>query len=234
VPSKLAFVTGASKGIGRAVALEAANCGLDVIITGRNKEDLKSLKDEISRKGQHCYNFSVDLNNFNEIEKLEKDVTNSKRKISLLVHSAGVAQVGCIREMSIEDWEMNIKTNLTAPFIITQKLLPLMVSKSHIIFINSVAGRQSFPEWSSYCASKFGLKAFADCLRSEITSDNIKVTTIFPASVDTPMQDSLPYDWDRTKMLKPKDVAKAVMHCFSQPNDIQIKEFDIENCAGTF
>jgi len=234
VPSKLAFVTGASKGIGIATALEAASSGLDVIITGRNKSELDGLEKEINQTGQKWYNFSADLNNLNDIDKLVSDIINLNRKISLLVHSAGVAKVGSIREMNIENWDIIIKTNLTAPFIITQKLLPLMESNSHFIFINSVAGKQSFPEWSSYCASKFGLKAFADSLRSEVAADGIKVTTIFPASVDTPMQDSLPYDWDKSKMLRANDVARAVMHCFSQPENVQIKELDIESNAGTF
>jgi len=234
VPSKLILVTGASKGIGRATVLEAAKSGLDVIITARNQEELKSLEVEINQIGQKCYNFSADLNNLDEIEKLEKDVKNLNQKISLLVHSAGVAKIGSVKDMTIEDWQMNIRTNLTTPFILTQKILPLMEAKGHIIFINSVAGKQSFPEWSSYSASKFGLKAFADSLRSEVASDGIKVTTIYPASVDTPMQDSLPYDWDKSKMLRSSDVARAVIHCYSQPENVQIKELDIENSAGTF
>lgn len=232
--SKLAFVTGASKGIGRATALEAVNSGLDVIITGRNKDELSSLENEIIKSGQKCYNFSADLNNFDSIDNLSTKLNKLDRKISLLVHSAGIAKVGAVKDMNIEDWELNMKTNLTAPFLLTQNLLPLMDTKSHIIFINSVAGRQSFPEWSSYCASKVGLKAFADSLRAEVAADGIKVTTIFPASVDTPMQDSLPYDWDKSKMLQSKDVARAVIHCFSQPENVQIKELDIENNAGTF
>jgi len=234
VPSKLAFITGASKGIGRAVALEAANSGLDVIITGRNQGELKILENEIIQTGQQCYNFSADITNYENVEKLITKIKNVDRNISLLVHSAGVARVGDVKNMSFEDWELNLKTNLTAPFNLTQKLLPLMESKSHIVFINSVAGKQTFPEWSSYCASKFGLKAFADSLRSEIAPVGIKVTTIYPASVDTPMQDSLPYDWDKTKMLQAEDVAKAVMHCYFQPDNVQIKEFDIENNSGTF
>jgi short-subunit dehydrogenase len=234
MPSKLALVTGASKGIGRAIAFEAASSGLDVIITGRNKNDLKKLENEVTKTGQKCFNFTADLNNVSEMENLVNKVKNLNRKISLLVHCVGVARVGLVSDMSIEDWNLNINTNLTAPFFLTKNLLPLMAAKSHIIFINSVGGRQTFPEWSSYSASKFGLKAFADSLRSEVAGAGIKVTTVFPASVDTPMQDSLPYNWDRKKMLHAKDVAKSVIHCFSQPDNVMIKELDIENSAGTF
>ena len=234
MPTKLALVTGASKGIGKAVALEAAVSGLDVIITGRNNNDLNILETEISKSGQQHFNFAADLNNMSELEGLVNRIKELDRKISLIVHSAGIAKVGLIKDMSIEDWNLNINTNLNAPFFLTKNLLSMMESGGHIIFINSVGGRQTFPEWSSYSASKFGLKAFADSLRSEVAADGIKVTTIFPASVNTPMQDSLPYDWDRTKMLKAKDVAKSVIHCFSQPDNVMIKELDIENNAGTF
>jgi NADP-dependent 3-hydroxy acid dehydrogenase YdfG len=234
MPSKLAFITGASKGIGRATALHAAKAGMDVIITGRNKDDLKSLESEINQTGQMCFNFPADINNTDEINFLCTEIKKTNIKISLIVHSAGVSRVASVKEMNLQDWQLNLQSNLTAPFILTQKLLPVMKSDGHIIFINSIAGRQSFPEWSSYCASKFGLKAFADSLRNEIAADGIKVTTIYPAAVDTPMQDSLPYDWDRTKMLQSEDVARAVMYCFSQREDVQIKELDIENNAGTF
>jgi NADP-dependent 3-hydroxy acid dehydrogenase YdfG len=234
LPSNLAFITGASKGIGKTTALEAAKAGLDVIITGRNENDLQSLENEIKRCGQKCYNFTADLTDIHQIENLISEVNNLGRKISLLVHSAGVAKVATVKEMKLEDWELNLSANLTAPFILTQKLLPIMESGGHIIFINSVSGRQVFPEWSSYCASKYGLKAFADSLRLEIANTGIKVTTIYPAAVDTPMQDALPYNWDKSKMLQARDVARAVIYCFSQPNDVQIKELDIENNAGTF
>jgi len=234
VHSKLVLTTGASKGIGRAIALEAARSGLDAIITGRNEDELKNLENEINQTGQTCYNLPADINNIKEIESLTEKIKKQNYKISLLVHSAGVAKVGSVKELNLEDWDLNLRTNLTAPFILTQKLLPLIDSTGHIIFINSVAGKQSFADWSSYCASKFGLKAFADSLRSEVAADGIKVTTIFPASVDTPMQDALPYDWDKSKMLQAKDVARAVLHCYLQPKDVQIKELDIENNAGTF
>ncbi|MFC2088693.1 SDR family oxidoreductase, partial [Calditrichota bacterium] len=224
MPSKLAFITGASKGIGRAVAMEAAASGLDVIITARNETELNSLAKEIESKDKQCYVFKADLNLLSEVENLLTEVKKINQQISLLVHSAGVAKVGLVKDMSIEDWQLNLKSNLTAPFLLTQKLLPAMDKNSQIVFINSVAGRQSFPEWSSYCATKYGLKAFADSLRQEVAADEIRVTTIFPASVDTPMQDSLPYDWDRTKMLQTKDVAKAVMYCYNQSDSVLIKE----------
>ena len=111
--SKLAFITGASKGIGRAIALETANSGLDVIITARNVDELKSLENEVSNSGQKCYNLPAELNNVESINNLTNQIQNLNQKISLLVHAAGVAKVGSVKEMSLEDWDLNLKTNLT-------------------------------------------------------------------------------------------------------------------------
>ncbi len=234
MPSNLAFITGASKGIGRATALEAASWGLDVFVTARNEEELKSLSKSVNGIGQKCYYKAADLNISSEVINLVSEVINLKRPISLMVHAAGVAKVGPVNKMSLADWQININTNLTAPFFLTNKLLQLMSEKGHIFFINSVAGKQTFPDWSSYCASKFGLKAFADSFRQEVAPQGIKVTSIYPASVDTPMQDSLPYDWDRSKMLQVDDVARAIIFCYSQPDSVVIKDLEIENNAGIF
>jgi NADP-dependent 3-hydroxy acid dehydrogenase YdfG len=136
--------------------------------------------------------------------------------------------------MSLADWRRVIDVNLTAPFMLTQKILPLMKKDSQFVFINSVGGRQTFPEWSAYCSYKFGLKAFADTLRQEVAKRGIKVTTLFSASVDTVMHSELPYNWDRSKMLKPKDVANALVYLLNQSPEVVIKEMDIENIAGTF
>ncbi len=234
MPSNLAFITGASKGIGRATALEAASWGLDVFVTARNEEELKSLSKSIDEIGQKCYYKTVDLNNSSEVTNLISEVINLNRPISLMVHSAGVAKIGSVNNMTLADWQLNINTNLTAPFFLSSKLLHLIAENGHVFFINSVAGKQTFPDWSSYCASKFGLKAFADSFRQEVAPQGIKVTSIFPASVDTPMQDSIPYDWDRSKMLRVDDIARAIIFCYSQPDSVVIKDLEIENNAGTF
>jgi len=152
----------------------------------------------------------------------------------MVIHNAGTARVGKIEEMPASDWRRVIDVNLTAPFFLTQKVLPLMKSGSQFVFINSVAGRQSFPEWAAYSASKHGLKALADTLRLEVAEKGIRVTTLYPSSVDTLLHDDLPYDWERSKMLKPRDVANAVAYLLKQPDNITINELDIENCAGKF
>jgi NADP-dependent 3-hydroxy acid dehydrogenase YdfG len=234
VHSKLALITGASKGIGNKTALVLAESGLEIFITARNKVELKSLQEQINSIKGSCSYCAADLNHVNEVDNLIEKIKRKDKLISLMVHAAGVANVGTIKELTIEKWRNTIETNLTAAFFLTQKCIPLMERGSLIIFINSVAGKSIFPEWSAYSASKFGLKAFADTLREELKPEGIRVTTIFPSSVDTSLHDNLPYDWDRSKMLRAEDISNTILHCYKQPSFVCINELDLENFSGTF
>jgi short-subunit dehydrogenase len=234
VRSKVALITGASKGIGRAVALALAGEDLQVLITGRDENDLQQLKREIAKSGGNCSYITADLNDKKSVGKLTEKISTAGGNLSLLVHSAGIARVGPVSELSLEAWQESLSINLTAPFYLTRNCLPFMSRGSMILFINSVAGRSGFPEWSAYSAAKSGLAAFADALRQEIQPQGIKVVSIFPASVATPMQDKLPYDWDRSKMLSANQVAEIVRICYKQPEQVLLKNVDIENIAGTF
>jgi NADP-dependent 3-hydroxy acid dehydrogenase YdfG len=230
----IAIVTGASKGIGRSIAKKLSQSGFFVLAIARNINELQSLIKEIyAADGQAEYS-ATDLQNDEQLHELSEKISEKKAKIGVLVHSAGVAKVGSVKTMSAAEWNETINTNLTVPFKLTQLCMPHLKENATIFFINSVAGRQTFQDWSAYCASKWGLKAFADSLRQELTGQSIKVTSVFPSSVDTPLQDNLPYEWDREKMLKADDVADAMIHCLAQSEHVQIKEIDLENLAGTF
>ena len=214
--SKAAIITGASKGIGRATALEFAKSGLEIFATARNKPELENLKEDIQKLGGVCSYRVADLTVEVEVDHFVKQIIKKYGKISVLVHSAGIAHVGSVSKFPISSWHDTMNINLTAPFLLTQKCLPYLDANANIFFINSTAGKNPFADWSAYCASKFGLKAFTDCLRNELQPKGIKVTSIFPASVDTPMQDKIPYNWDRSKMLKANDIAQAILNCYKQ------------------
>jgi NADP-dependent 3-hydroxy acid dehydrogenase YdfG len=232
VHSPKALITGSTKGIGRATAMALSKAGLHIIATGRNTKELDTLKKEITAQNGTCDIFSLDLTNSDELSTLTDRI--GTQSLSLLVHCAGVALVGKIEEMNLNAWRNVLETNLTIPFILTQKCLPAMKPGSRIIFINSVGGKMAFPEWAAYCAAKHGLRALADVLRTEVAEKGIQVTSIFPTSVDTPMQAGLPYDWDRSKMLKAEDVARMIVNVYREPDNVVIKEIDLENPAGIF
>jgi 3-oxoacyl-[acyl-carrier protein] reductase len=232
--SDLALITGASKGIGRATALALAREGVHVLATARTDSELQTLCDEISAAGGTSEYLVADIAQTSEIDRLISEIQKRGKNLNFLLHSAGVARVGQIADMSESDWENSLRMNLTVPFLLTQKCLSLMENGSKIVFINSVAGRTTFPEWAAYSASKFALKALADTLRQEVQSRGISITSVYPSSVDTPMQDQLPYDWERKKMLRPEDVAKVIVQIYRQPQNVCVKEIDVENAAGTF
>ncbi len=232
--SKLAVVTGASRGIGATISRLLAEEGLGVLMLARSSQGLGGVAGYIQSEGGYAIPLPTDLNKQEDIEEVVKYVDDFKGDLSLVVHNAGYASVGKIADYQWEEWEKTLSLNLSAPFRLTQKLLPRMKKGGQFIFINSVAGKTPFPEWSAYSAAKYGLKAFADTLRKEVSPQGIRVTTIFPSSVDTTMHDQLPYGWDRSKMLKSTEVAKAVLYCLHQPSDISIKELDLENISGTF
>jgi short-subunit dehydrogenase len=234
VPSNLALITGASKGIGRATAFALARQGMEVFITARSESQLQSITAEIQSNGISCSYFIADLGDINQISELAEHIKSKNKKISLLVHCAGVAYVAPLQKLPLAKWQKTLDINLTAPFYLTQKCLPLLEDGSRIIFINSIAGKTTFTDWSAYCVSKYGLKALADTMRQELQPRGIKVTSIYPASVDTPWHDQLGHDWDRTKMLNPDNVAAAIVSCYLQPQNVMIKEIDLENMAGTF
>jgi NADP-dependent 3-hydroxy acid dehydrogenase YdfG len=234
VRDDLALISGASKGIGRSTAIMLADLGFTILATARNRQDLQNLQAEIRENGGKCEYLCTDLSAAAGIRKIT-DLTKSIQKpLSILVHCAGMAKVGKIESYSEKAWKETLAINLTAPFLLTKACIPILGKPSHIFFINSVAGKQVFTEWGAYAVSKWGLRALADTLRLELAGSGIKVTSIFPSSVDTTLHDNLPYKWDRRQMLRDTDVAKAIILCFQQSDKIQVREIDLENLAGTF
>ena len=233
-PSNLAMVTGASKGIGAAVARTLSEHGFAVLLIARDAQALSQVAGYIQAEGGTAFAVAADLSRPEQADDVLRAVRQTGLELKIVVHNAGMARVAPVAQMALKDWEDLIRLNLTAPFVLTQKLLPLLRYGSQIVFINSIGGRQAFPEWSAYCASKFGLRAFADSLREEVKERGIRVTSIFPGAVDTPLHDDQPYDWDRAKMMKPADVAAAVLYCAQQPPNIRINEIELESSSGRF
>jgi len=231
---KWAVVTGASRGIGQATAFALSDQEYGVLLLARSQDDLRQTVSGIREQGGKAHYLSVDLSNPAEIVDSQGFFAPFAGKIKLVVHNAGIAKVGRIRDMNLDDWQTVQDVNVRAPFLLTRQLLPLMAQNSQFVFINSIAGKQSFAEWGAYCASKYALKALADTLRAELAPEGIRVTSIFPSAVDTPLQDQLPYDWDRNKMMRTDDVVRAIVFCAGQPAKMSINELYLEDSAGTF
>jgi 3-oxoacyl-[acyl-carrier protein] reductase len=207
---KVAVITGGSKGIGKAIAFALGGLGCRVVITARNEPELQKAADEISALGIEVFPVKTDVRKLKEVESLVQRVQDRWGAPQFLVNNAGIGKFEEVVSMKEEDFRATIETNLFGVFYCTRGFLPGMIAQQqgHIINISSLAGKNTFPSGSAYCASKHGLIAFSECLMLEVRQHKIKVTTICPGTVQT---DFSPEAKAKTWALTSEDVAKAVI-----------------------
>ncbi|MEP7326548.1 MAG: SDR family oxidoreductase [Gemmatimonadota bacterium] len=219
---KVAVVTGASRGIGRAVAAGLAGAGATVVRLARSLAD--------GEDGLY-YDLTCDLTDSALRKRATDEVLAEFGPPHILVNNAGGFLLRLFEETSVEDFEEQIQLNLVAPFAITRALLPAMrqAGRGHIVTIGSVADHLAFPENAAYAASKYGLRGLHETLAAEYRGSGLKLTLVSPGATDTGLWD--PFDPDhrvgftpREKMLKVEDVAEAVMFALTQPGRVQVDE----------
>ena len=205
-----ALVTGAGRGIGRAIAIALAREGACVTAVARTAEELDSLVGEIEEAGGRGLAFAGDLRN----PSFPADAVNAAVErfngLQVLVNNAGIGFFGNVAETRDEDWQSVIDTNLTAVFRLTRAALPHLARRGgHVFMISSLAGSNPNPGMAAYAASKAALDHFARCLMLEVRSRGIKVTTLAPGSVDTTFGGA--EGGDTSWMLSPEDIAQALV-----------------------
>lgn len=187
--NKIAFITGATAGIGEACAKKLAKIGFDLIISGRRKENLKILEQELTVNYQvKVLSIELDVRNQKEVESKINSLPEDWRKIDLLLNNAGLAVgVSPIQEGIIDDWERMIDTNLKGLLYVTRAISPLMIDrkKGQIINISSIAGKEVYPGGNVYCATKHAVDAVTKGMRIDLLPHNIKVCSLAPGMVDT-------------------------------------------------
>ena len=209
----LALVTGASKGIGNAIAKALANEGIDLVINSRSIHDLELLKTEILtlHPNLHIDIFRADLSVANEVDDLIDFIIQKNLYLDILVNNAGIYQPGMIIDGPDGFLEQMMNTNFYSIFRLTRGLLPKLIrQKSGYIFnMCSVAGLDPYPGGSLYCISKFALQGFSRCLREELKSTGIKVSTIYPGATwsDSWKGVNLPME----RLMQANDVAQVII-----------------------
>jgi len=215
---KVSIVTGAGRGIGRAIALALGRAGSRVLLTARTESELAAVKEEIARADGAAEYFPADLTVDADIDRLIEFSLKPAGAIDVLVNNAGWGKTAPIMKARIEDWDQTVRTNLRAPMILAKAVLPMMVEKraGAIVNIASVAAKAGERNVAAYSASKFGLRGFTQSLFEEVREYGIKVAAILPGFVDTPL---IPQGAkiDRSKMIKPEDVAEAVLFVLNSP-----------------
>ncbi len=215
-PDEVVVVTGAGKGIGKEIAFEFAKEGLLVAICARTLENIKKVEKDIKERGGKALALACDVGDEKEVQKFMNKVSENGN-IKVLVNNAGIAFTGPVSSLDSSKWEETIRVNLTGAFLVTKYALKFMDEGSHIFNIASNAAKTGFPNWSAYCASKFGLLGFTNALREEVRGLGIKVTAIIPGPTDTPLWDGITGEWDREKMINPEDVARMIVNVYKQP-----------------
>lgn len=209
---QVALVTGASRGIGRAVALRLAQAGATTVLAARTIADLHTVADELQKSGHETLVIPTDVTNDQQLDALVQVSIARFGQIDILVNNAGGGTPHTpIAKAHVSDWEWTLRTNLWATMYLTRLVLPYMIQRraGAIINIGSLAGLTGKAGESAYAAAKFGVRGFSQALFEEVREFGIKVCTIHPGFVDTAL---IPPNRrvDRDKMISPQDVADAV------------------------
>ncbi len=203
VEGRVALVTGASQGIGRACALLLASSGAKVALCARNQEKLDQLEGEISHSGGEAAAFKLDVSREDEIKAVIKAVVAKFGKLDILVNNAGITRDQLVMRMKRADWDDVINTNLTAPFLLTQAAIGSMLKQrwGRIINITSIFGQIGQAGQANYASSKAGLIGLTMAVAREVGSRNITVNAVSPGFIETAMTEILPAEL-KENMLK--------------------------------
>ena len=222
--AKVALITGASRGIGLAIARSLAAMGAKLALCARDPGKLIAVAAEFERQGIPVLAVPADVSLAAAIAPLVQKTEQSLGPIEVLINNAGIGVFGPIQEASEANWDAVLDTNLKSVFLLTRAVAPGMIARrsGHIVNIASLAGKNAFAGGAIYCASKWGLLGLTECMAEDLRPHGIRVSAVCPGSVATDF--SPPSKKDPSKMLQPEDVAHAVEMILTQAPQSFISE----------
>lgn len=229
---RVAVVTGASSGIGKAIAVSLAAHGALLCLAARRLEKLEEVA-EYARSTTSCVkSYRVDLMSDREVLAFAACLKQDFGHVDILVHSAGGISMGRLDNAPVEDFDWQYKINVRAPYILTQALLPMMRScQGQIVFINSSVGLNARANVGQYAATKHALKAIADSLREEVNVDGLRVLSLFLGRTSSPMQAAVHGMEHRAyqpeRLMQPEDVASVVINALNLPRTAEVTDISI-------
>ncbi|MBU6185845.1 MAG: SDR family oxidoreductase [Synechococcales bacterium] len=235
-PYPVALITGASSGIGKAIAFSFAKAGIHLALVSRSKERLEQLATQLTPTGITVKTYAVDLSVVSEVKDKIATIGAELEPLSILVNNAGMGYTADLLNTPCQDWQKVLDLNLTSVFQCIQGVLPGMRDRQHgtIVNISSIAGHQAFSGWGAYCVSKAALISLSKVLAVEERKHGIRVTTVCPGAVNTPIWDSdtVHVNFDRSTMLTPEVVANVVLQAVQLPQEFVIEELTVMPTAG--
>jgi NADP-dependent 3-hydroxy acid dehydrogenase YdfG len=224
---KVAVVTGASSGLGRHFAEALIDRGAHVFGLARSTDTLNTLRD---KWGDRFHPVACDVRDEDQVDAAFDTVRDEGGRIDVLINNAGLAQFGPVDEQSAEEWDVQQDTNVRGVFLCTRAAVPTMKQQNadegfggHIVNIASIAGLLGNPNISAYNASKFAVRGFSEAIMKELRDDGIKVSCVYPGSIETNFFDVAGVDMTDNP-LQPEDVTETVMHLIEMPNNHLISE----------
>jgi len=224
------LVTGATEGIGRATALALGRAGYRVGICSRSIEKVEATLAELRAQGVTAAGAAADVADPDQVRHLVDQVRGALGEIEVLVNNAGVLIARPIDELTLEDWDVTMATNLRSLYLTTRLVLPGMRTRRQgtIVNVASLAGRNGFVGGSAYSASKHAVLGFSRSLMLEVRKDNVRVIAICPGSVATGMlRNQAMLKPDHERILRPEDVAASILHVLALPTGALVSELDI-------
>jgi NAD(P)-dependent dehydrogenase (short-subunit alcohol dehydrogenase family) len=235
---KVAVITGASGGIGEALAIQLAREGARLMLNGRSADKLGLVAEKARDLSPGVEVFAADLAEDDQVRALADRALSVFGGVDVLIHSAGLFVGGSLAATPVEDLDRQYRVNVHSPYLLTQALLPsLLARQGQVVFVNSGAGYNTARAgWVGYAASKHALRAVADGLREEVNKQGVRVLTVFPGRTASAMQEEVhrfegrPYDPGR--FLQPGDVAAMVLNALALPRTAEVTDIHVRPMRG--
>ncbi|HTI92276.1 MAG TPA: 3-ketoacyl-ACP reductase [Puia sp.] len=224
---KNALITGAGKGIGKAMAIALAAEGVNLALIARTEKDLRALAQELKPSGVKVEFATADVSSREQVDLAVEQLTKALGPLDILINNAGIGQFGKFMELSPEEWEQIVKINLFGPYYVTRAILPSMLERQtgDIVNVSSTAGQKGAPLTSAYSASKFGLIGMSESLMLEVRKSNIRVFTLTPSTIATDMSINLKLtDGNPEKVMQAEDFAELVVSQLKLNRRVVVKD----------
>ena len=229
---RTAVITGASRGIGRAITLGLALPDTTLCLVGRNLDVLQAVASDCERSGARARCYRADLTSDDDLRELSSRLQAECLAIDMLIHSAGLIAVGSVEHAGLEEFDLQYQTNVRAPFALTQALLPqLKLRCSHVVFINSTVGVKARGNVAQYAATKHALKGLADSLREEVNRDGVRVMSVFLGRTATDMQAAVHEMEGRSyhpeELIQPEEVADVILRLLELARSAEVTDVSL-------
>lgn len=232
--ARVAILTGAGRGIGRALALTLAKNGIKVSLAARSKEELEGVCSEILALGGLAAVFPTDVSSEDEVTSLVQNTIEEWGRIDIIINNAGTAVFVPLIETTTDDWDRLMAVNARGPFLLCREALKYLKLSKEAVIVNicSVAGVKGYADQAAYSASKHALMGMTKSLAREVHADGIRVHILCSGGVDTKLIDGLETETDRSELMNPQEIADLVLFLIKSRGNAMIDEIHVRRAPS--